>query len=910
MMMATCCMRQSNQIRKILPVLFLLNWTQLISQVSISNTGGPPLPSAIYEVRSTSKGLLIPRMTTLQRMTILNPATGLLVYDIGSQAYYYYSGTEWIWLKRGLIAADADGDTRIWVERNPNENIVRFDLGGMESLVLRKNISGVTILEPAGSNCLSGDSTGLNISLGLNNALLGAKSGHHLTFGTSNTALGNNALFSNMVGMGNIAIGQSTLFSDLNSDFLVAVGDSALYFTNSAMAVHNTGIGHAALNSNISGKDNTMTGFRAGYKLLGNNNTAIGEQAFFANYDGEKNTIVGAEARYADQFDDKTTICGSLAGYNGFFCPLTVLLGAGAGYDVPGQNTTICGFLAASSGATSELSVMGYKALYSSVWGSNNIAFGSRALYLNGNGANNVGIGDSVMYFNSGGIDNTAMGHNALKGNVNGKANSVLGNNSISQYSLYSFSSNVCIGSDVMGLSSGCHSNVAIGKNTMLHSEDDSQVGIGDDVLSIQGQGEENVAIGSQSLKYGSANSCTALGESALHSCAYAPYCSGAGVNAMRDSYAEDGYNSSFGAYSLMENYQGENMSSFGYSALRTSTAKEITGFGYYALSSVDTYIYGNSAFGYEALRSTLNGIENTAIGYDALSSNTFGDDNIAVGYLTLTSSAGGSDLNLAIGSQALQNTSVGDQNIAVGYNALNTNSSGSYNVGIGHSAASSNTTGSYNTSVGYQALNLNTTGVNRVGVGRSSNSSGTNYDNSIGVGDNADCTASNQARIGDNAVTSIGGYAAWTNVSDARVKKDVVNTSIGLDFVMKLRPVTYQLDISDLDDFLEIQSGEHDPVTKDKSEAAAIVHSGFIAQEVEADAQLLGFDFDGVDKPKNKGDLYGLRYEEFTIPLVNSVKEQQQIIAANANEIEKLKSETQQLLIKLEELEKAAGKN
>jgi hypothetical protein len=52
------------------------------------------------------------------------------------------------------------------------------------------------------------------------------------------------------------------------------------------------------------------------------------------------------------------------------------------------------------------------------------------------------------------------------------------------------------------------------------------------------------------------------------------------------------------------------------------------------------------------------------------------------------------------------------------------------------------------------------------------------------------------------------------------------------------------------------------------------IQYTGFIAQEVERAAAELGFDFSGVDKPKNERDLYGLRYAEFVVPLVKAVQE------------------------------------
>ena len=59
-----------------------------------------------------------------------------------------------------------------------------------------------------------------------------------------------------------------------------------------------------------------------------------------------------------------------------------------------------------------------------------------------------------------------------------------------------------------------------------------------------------------------------------------------------------------------------------------------------------------------------------------------------------------------------------------------------------------------------------------------------------------------------------------------------------------------------------------------EKHAAAKIVRTGFIAQEVEAAANKLNYDFDGVDKPQTKDGVYGLRYGEFVVPLVKAVQE------------------------------------
>ena len=65
----------------------------------------------------------------------------------------------------------------------------------------------------------------------------------------------------------------------------------------------------------------------------------------------------------------------------------------------------------------------------------------------------------------------------------------------------------------------------------------------------------------------------------------------------------------------------------------------------------------------------------------------------------------------------------------------------------------------------------------------------------------------------------------------------------------------------------------------KEKYEIEKISMSGFIAQEVEQAAQQAKYDFSGIDYPKTKGGLYGLRYADFVVPLVKAMQEQQNTI-------------------------------
>jgi len=54
-----------------------------------------PHPSAMLDIASESKGVLIPRMTSAQREGIPNPGNGLLVFDVNTPGFWYFDGVQW-----------------------------------------------------------------------------------------------------------------------------------------------------------------------------------------------------------------------------------------------------------------------------------------------------------------------------------------------------------------------------------------------------------------------------------------------------------------------------------------------------------------------------------------------------------------------------------------------------------------------------------------------------------------------------------------------------------------------------------------------------------------------------------------------------------------------------------------------
>lgn len=84
--------------KKIFSLTFSLICLSLISKaqnIAINTDGSVADASSILDVKSTTKGMLVPRMTTTQRTAITTPATGLLVFDTDTKSFWFYNGAAW-----------------------------------------------------------------------------------------------------------------------------------------------------------------------------------------------------------------------------------------------------------------------------------------------------------------------------------------------------------------------------------------------------------------------------------------------------------------------------------------------------------------------------------------------------------------------------------------------------------------------------------------------------------------------------------------------------------------------------------------------------------------------------------------------------------------------------------------------
>jgi trimeric autotransporter adhesin len=290
----------------------------------------------------------------------------------------------------------------------------------------------------------------------------------------------------------------------------------------------------------------------------------------------------------------------------------------------------------------------------------------------------------------------------------------------------------------------------------------------------------------------------------------------------------------------------------------------------------------------------SFSGVNNTALGGEAMRSNVSGEGNVAIGNNSLTSSVMGNN-NTAVGGSALSNNLAGN-NTAVGFSTLSGNTTGVNNTASGVSAMNNTTTGQANTAYGVGALNTNTTGTGNTAIGFASDVATGNLSNATAIGDGAVVNASNKVRIGNSSVTVIEGQVPFTTPSDGRFKYQVREDVAGLDFILQLRPVTYQFDVKRFDEQGGNPNGAKetrqvsDVIQTSYDNASRIRRSGFIAQEVEQAANASGYDFSGIIKPATDKEHYGLSYESFVVPMVKAIQEQQKIIEELKKEIEALK--------------------
>ena len=294
-------------------------------------------------------------------------------------------------------------------------------------------------------------------------------------------------------------------------------------------------------------------------------------------------------------------------------------------------------------------------------------------------------------------------------------------------------------------------------------------------------------------------------------------------------------------------------------------------------LSSADN----NIGIGRSVFAALTSGDSNTAINSQALEALTTGSRNTAIGVGSLVTCDGEND-NVAIGFDAMNVTnSGGEYNVAVGNYAGDAITSGDKNTCIGHEAGSGITTGSSNTCIGRSAGDAITTGGTLIMIGDGTNPSANDSTYAICLGNNFS-TPSNNFSFGkaSNVVTNdFDTDADWSRSSDLRLKRNIQDSTLGLDFINDLRPIKFQWKPSN-----EVPKEMTAEYNEENQKNLDYISHGFIAQEVKEAIDKHGdTTFGGWHLDKTDNETQRVKKNMFVMPLIKAVQE----LTARVKELE-----------------------
>jgi hypothetical protein len=343
------------------------------AQVKISSTATLPHASAMLEVESTSKGLLLPRMTGGQMNAISNAAKGLLIFNTSDSVFYMHLDTGWTRIATGV---------NVW--RQSGNNVYSGNSGntgiGTAAPQTKLHIVGDATVDGNMNMPNSTPTTGVIYKEGIpflhnaglvvqQNVYLGTGAGSFNTFAKKNVAMGSYAL-ANSDGADNIAIGFRAAYA-LTGGSTYTESYKNLFVgylcgENAAGGINNIALGNEAgynlqpgsVSNIFIGSDAGRTATTAiGNVLIGNNvqtttgylNTGVGGNSGISMTTGSYNSWLGDDALKSNKSGWYNVAVGSQAGTADSTGSLNVYLGAFTATNTQGYNTVFIGPFAGSA---------------------------------------------------------------------------------------------------------------------------------------------------------------------------------------------------------------------------------------------------------------------------------------------------------------------------------------------------------------------------------------------------------------------------------------------------------------------------------------------------------------------------------------------------------------------------------
>lgn len=297
-----------NNFRLLVVALGIISVTPVIAQkdnVGIGTT--KPDQSAALDITSSTKGLLMPRMSLQQREAIQNPAQGLVIYQTDFlSGFYFYDGKDWKSMTQEKSVAGTDGD---WTLAGNAVTAGSFiGTTNLQPLLFRVNNTRAGSIDPNTGAVFLGELAGSTANTGTFNVAMGYNAFSTNTSGFRNVAIGSAALNANTTGNNNFGLGFAALNANIGGSFNAALGSEALI--NNTSGSNNVGVGGEALRNNLTGSNNTAVGFGAARGTTGANNVTIG---FGAGYGatGSGNILIGYQSGQLETGSNKLYFANS-----------------------------------------------------------------------------------------------------------------------------------------------------------------------------------------------------------------------------------------------------------------------------------------------------------------------------------------------------------------------------------------------------------------------------------------------------------------------------------------------------------------------------------------------------------------------------------------------------------------------
>ena len=277
----------------------------------------------------------------------------------------------------------------------------------------------------------------------------------------------------------------------------------------------------------------------------------------------------------------------------------------------------------------------------------------------------------------------------------------------------------------------------------------------------------------------------------------------------------------------------------------------------------------GNTAIGEAASQALTTGQNNIAVGRSAMVTGiTTGNYNIALGYEAGKAITSGGE-NILIGRDAGHDITGGNQSVAIGHESLTKNVSAAGNVAVGFQAGEA-CTGAENTFIGNKAGEVQEGGTYNVFIGSLTRGTHPSHSQAIAIGRDIDA-APGEVAIGTSSLGKI--YADfdndhdWAGGSDVRLKQNITDSTLGLNFINDLRTVTYNWKPNN-----ELPK-EWSMYREENEKNTDILLTGLIAQEVKE-----AIDESGVERfggwNEDREGIQQIATAKFVFPLIKAIQE------------------------------------